>query len=295
MRLAFVHGINNEKNTPESIAQDWWNILSAGWSTLGLPVPAKPVIDVGYYGKLLAGALEGRSPQAVAQGADAQSQNDARGFLAAYMEAGAISNAELEAALAEQGTPMPEVVQQGLIGRGLVASASAIERILLGRGLRLASGFLPQATQYIEDRGLARQIAVNVRKDIFDDKPDPVIVVSHSLGTVVAYDLLASNRLADRDVPLFVTLGSPLGIGMMQTILPNRADIPNPPIGRWTNAYRKEDPVTLGRGITEDSMGLSGVENISDGLVSRMNPHSIEAYLQSPPVCGRIYAALTDT
>ncbi|MDP5220407.1 hypothetical protein Q5Y75_24785 [Ruegeria sp. 2205SS24-7] len=293
MRLIFIHGINNEDNSSESIATDWWTALVEGWQAVGLPIPGRPEIDVGYYAKILAASIEGRDPRATAQGATAETESEARAFLDSYMQAANITNEELAEALAAEGTPMPEVVEQGLIGRGLVASAGALERILRNRGQWIASGFLPQATQYIEDRGLAREIAVTVRKEVFDGKSDPAVVVAHSLGTVVAYDLLASDRLSERTVPLFMTLGSPLAIGMMQQILPPKSNVPNPPIGRWTNAYRKEDPVALGRGITKKTMDMIGVENIHEGLVAHLNPHSIQAYLQSPPVCVRIHTALT--
>jgi DNA-binding transcriptional ArsR family regulator len=36
MRLAFVHGINNENNTPKSIEHDWWHALVQGWTAVEL-------------------------------------------------------------------------------------------------------------------------------------------------------------------------------------------------------------------------------------------------------------------
>jgi pimeloyl-ACP methyl ester carboxylesterase len=44
----------------------------------------------------------------------------------------------------------------------------------------------------------------------------PCIVVAHSLGTVVAFKLLRAHT---QDVPLFVTLGSPLGLTSVQSAL----------------------------------------------------------------------------
>ena len=58
MRLAFVHGINNENNTSESIEKDWWNAIVKGWTIAGLQPKHRPEIVVGYYGKLLAGTTE---------------------------------------------------------------------------------------------------------------------------------------------------------------------------------------------------------------------------------------------
>jgi hypothetical protein len=86
-----------------------------------------------------------------------------------------------------------------------------------------------------------------------------------------------------------MTLGSPLGIGMMKKILPPRRTVPNPPIGKWVNGFRRDDVVTLGRPLTLDTLGLDGITNISDGLIEEPNKHSIHAYLKSAPICGHIY------
>ncbi|WP_299934270.1 hypothetical protein [uncultured Pelagimonas sp.] len=292
MRLAFVHGINNEMNTPEILEADWWQAITDGWADLGLPPKPKPKIDVGYYGKILADAAKGVKPEVVAQGDETQRRSAALAFLQAYQVENEIEDSDVRDALADMGVVQEPVIAQGWFQRSLVSAGSAIERVLSNRGQWLASGFLPQATHYIEDEGLAAQIGLIVRKAIFDVHNEPTIVVSHSLGTVVSFALLMDERQEDRDIPLFLTIGSPLAIGMMEQILPRREDVPNNPIKKWTNAYRRDDPVTLGRPITQATLGIKGVENISDGLIERFNTHSPTAYLRSAPVAARIYAAL---
>ncbi|MBD1549580.1 hypothetical protein [Roseibium aggregatum] len=291
MRLAFIHGINNEGNTPEGIADTWWQALVEGWKAIGLPPKPRPQIDVGYYGKLLADAVAGRRPAAVAQGGGAESRDVALEFLKTYQAAAGISDEELNRALLKQGLER-EVVEQGRIRGALLDVASAIESLLPAHGKSIASRFLKQATHYVEDTGLAAQIGVIVRKAVFDGHDEPVLLVSHSLGTVVAYKMLAESRVATRQVPLFVTLGSPLGIGMMQQILPPRRTIPNPPIGQWLNGFRQDDVVTLGRPLIPGTLGLDGITNVSDGLIEETDKHSIHAYLKSPPICGHIYGML---
>lgn len=295
MRLAFIHGINNEDQTAEKIEHLWWNAISAGWVDLGLPALPKPIIEVGYYGKMLADAVAGRTPNAIAQGGDSVSRAEGEALLQDYMSFYNITEKELGSELKKQGVIEQEVVPQGWIQGALVDTAGAIESILSNRGQWVASGFLKQATHYIEDKGLAAQINLTVRKQIFDEHDDDLLVVSHSLGTVVMYKMLgADNRVAGRRVPLFVTLGSPLGIGMMRKILPAHAAIPNPPIEDWVNAYRYDDFVPLDRPLDKTTIGLVGVENISSGLIELADKHSVVAYLQSPPVCSRIHTALRD-
>jgi hypothetical protein len=220
-------------------------------------------------------------------------RTDGRAFLDAYLLAAGIEEAEVRTALRADGVEDPEVVEQGKFQEMLVDVAGTIEKMLIGRGKWLASKFLKQATHYIEDPGLAAQIGLKVRKAIFDHHAEPTLLVSHSLGTVVSYRLLAGDtKVANREVPLFITLGSPLGIGMMRAILPPKASMPTPPIGTWVNGYRRDDFVTLDRPLGPDNIGYDGVTNIADGLIEEDDKHSIEAYLRSAPIAARIHDAL---
>lgn len=70
---------------------------------------------------------------------------------------------------------------------------------------------------------------------------DKVIVVAHSLGTVIAFDYLLKH--SDTKVDCLITMGSPLplfaaAMGHLEglTILP-------PNIGRWFNIYSKRDAI----------------------------------------------------
>jgi hypothetical protein len=65
------------------------------------------------------------------------------------------------------------------------------------------------------------------------------VVLGHSLGSVVAYEVV---RQLDQPLPLFVTLGSPLGL---ETIIYQKLE-PQPPgfppqVGRWVNVADRDD------------------------------------------------------
>jgi hypothetical protein len=174
----------------------------------------------------------------------------------------------------------------------IINFASVLERILPTKGRLIARLFLRQAVTYINDKVLAAQIDQKVAAAIFDGKLDPVIVIAHSLGTVVSYRVLASTNAAQRDVPLLVTLGSPLSVRMFKSILPARGSMPTPPIGRWFNARHKDDFVTLGRAINEQSIGFQGVQDSTDIVGSDPDRHSIGQYLSSPAVAKTIHKRL---
>ncbi len=291
MRLAFIHGINNEDNTAESIAEDWWNSLEYGWQNSGLEIPEKPEISVGYYADVLADALNGQKPGAVAQGGSETSRSSALEFIRAYQDAAGISDEEVDAELAQMGK-QKDIVDQGRAMEFFVDVAEALERILPGHGKFIADRFLRQAGLYIEDEGLAEQIDEIVKHAVFGDNKDPVVVVSHSLGTVVAYRVTMQPENQTRTIPLFATLGSPLGIGMMQRVIHRRIAFPEPPISTWTNGLREDDFVTLGRNLDKSNLGFDGINNISNNLIERSDKHSVNAYLESKPICSAIHAAL---
>jgi surfactin synthase thioesterase subunit len=80
---------------------------------------------------------------------------------------------------------------------------------------QLLQRFLPDADSYIfTDKRNAIQDRLRQALDAVDG---PVIVVSHSLGTIVAYDVLSEPRFASRAVPLLITLGAPLATPRSRT------------------------------------------------------------------------------
>ena len=72
--------------------------------------------------------------------------------------------------------------------------------------------------QYLKNPGIRDTIETGVRQAM---QPGvPTVVVSHSLGTVVAYNLLRREGVAAGwKVPLFITLGSPLAVKVIRSAL----------------------------------------------------------------------------
>jgi hypothetical protein len=125
------------------------------------------------------------------------------------------------------------------------------------------------------------------------DQHGSVVVVAHSLGSVVGYDLF--DALAGEvDVRLLVTSGAPLGLPVVKGALrptgvrdrgaPAAKDGPVP----WLNAYDVQDFVCLVhplRGHYGDAARDERTHNPSD-------PHSIQDYLSDPDVARPIGRAL---
>ena len=80
--------------------------------------------------------------------------------------------------------------------------------------------------------------------------PAPRIVVAHSLGTIITYDVLTTTpELAGLQLDILFTLGCPLGSGNVQGLIRDRAGRPNPvppPLAAWLQLLgRSFDPVAI--------------------------------------------------
>jgi hypothetical protein len=128
-----------------------------------------------------------------------------------------------------------------------------------------------------------------------------LLVIGHSLGSVVAWDVLwefSRRRLLDLRVDLFLTLGSPLGLNFTRHRLLSAGEqgpdrFPDN-IRRWCNLSAIGDMTALDRGIANDyreMLRLGLVESITDradllnyfrGPGDVLNVHKCYAYMANP-------------
>lgn len=77
------------------------------------------------------------------------------------------------------------------------------------------------------------------------ERAEKIVLVTHSMGTIIAYDVIRNYTNCPR-VDVLFTLGSPLGITEIQEQLSadgsKHVDFP-PALGRWINVYDPLDPV----------------------------------------------------
>ena len=80
--------------------------------------------------------------------------------------------------------------------------------------------------------------------------PGPYIVVAHSQGSMIAYEVLRKLKARDVQVPLLVTIGSPLGMAEVQDVFKQwtgKKRLAKPAcVARWVNVADRLDPVALG-------------------------------------------------
>lgn len=143
---------------------------------------------------------------------------------------------------------------------------------------------LPQAGRYLEDDGTRANTLHRVLAGL--PSSGPVVLLAHSLGTVIAADLI--TRLpASLDVVGVITLGSPAGLlGVHRGS--DRLEVlrePPPRVGWWLNVWGTADPVT----------GLQGISRRFPWVLDLELPgvrHPMPNYLGSATVASAVGRAL---
>jgi hypothetical protein len=153
---------------------------------------------------------------------------------------------------------------------------------------------------FVEER---REVMRNSLKERIVAGGGPFVVIGHSQGSMIAYDVLCemSREQPAPDVALFVTIGSPLGIQEVQDqlkVLTKQKRLGVPPcVRRWLNVADPLDPVAFDKRLKSDFAAHKGVA-IEDDLEwnpdSPRHPHSGTGYLATKPVQRAVKSA-TDT
>ena len=111
--------------------------------------------------------------------------------------------------------------------------------------------------------------------------PSPKVIVAHSLGTIITYDVLSEAALAGLKVDLLVTVGCPLGIGNVQNRLRDRAGKPHPvpkQLTAWSNFADRFDPVALEATLRDEFVPKTVVKDEDVNNPARNN-HDLTGYL----------------
>lgn len=122
-----------------------------------------------------------------------------------------------------------------------------IPRIIRSPGFWLATKlFIPDAHAYFFNRGQREAIRDRLRSQL-DGARQPILLIAHSLGSMVAYDVLHEERFAGVDVAGFITFGSQLGVRAIQDRVRNPLEVPVSVRGGWHNYLDERDVLPMGQ------------------------------------------------
>ncbi|GIG37588.1 hypothetical protein Cpa01nite_29690 [Cellulomonas pakistanensis] len=286
-----MHGRAQEHKDPLAVKREWLGALDEGAHHAGRPLDLPDDrVRLPYYGQTLFDLVSGDADRAADvvvrgddDGPDAETLFVREALLEVAERAGVTEDAAREA-----GTE--DVVERGPMNWAWVrATLAALDRLpnVSAWSIALATR---DVYQYLHNVRVRDTIEDGVRKAL--DGTQGAVVVSHSLGTVVAYNLLR-REAGPRgwDVPLLVTLGSPLGVTNISRTLrpvswPDR-------VGTWFNAYDPDDLVAL-RPLTAPWFPVDRIDDYGKVDNPTSNQHGISGYLSDARVAATILEALEE-
>ena len=156
---------------------------------------------------------------------------------------------------------------------------------------RFVNKSLRQVTRYMSDPALHSEIQGRVLAHV---GPDTKVIIGHSLGSVVAYEIAAGHLSSP--LPLLLTLGSPLGL---RSVIYDRLT-PRPPVypvrvRRWVNIADRNDLVAADpdlSGLFPAGVPGEGVLESGWTVDNGAKPHEAEYYLRKQQVGRPIAEAL---
>lgn len=141
-------------------------------------------------------------------------------------------------------------------------------------------------------------ISAELLKTLKKHRRKKIMLISHSLGSIIAYDVLTSGA-ANLSIDTLVTIGSPLGLPIIKSRIFAERKQDSVPIGslktpdsirtHWYNLADVKDKIainyTLRDDFAENSAGIQPVDKlvVNDYVYGdQKNPHKSYGYLRTP-------------
>ncbi|MBT2492068.1 trypsin-like peptidase domain-containing protein [Streptomyces sp. ISL-96] len=286
--LVFLHGRSQHRKDPKALRREWTAGLNHGLTRAGMATVDPADVWFPYYGDRLA-ALMGwtEAVSGAIEFGELTAASAAERF-AAESPSGFYEQMLVEAAnragMPQDGPVATEGFGNTLVGRfqqalsWLAAKTDADE-------WTIATVF-GDVSRYLSDR----KVRDTVLDTVLETMPTSgeLVLVTHSLGTVVGVDLI--SRPPDAlDLTLLVTAGSPLGMNAVNERLlaggPHRPEKAR----QWFNAWCPTDAVAIGCPLEDPRWGKVTQLAVAN---ARDRAHNIDEYLAHRGVANEIGGAL---
>ncbi len=151
-------------------------------------------------------------------------------------------------------------------------------------------------TTWDDPKCMARPAICNrLLKVLQKHKDDEIMLIAHSMGSIIAYDVLI-NHLQELKVDTFISVGSPLGLPIITSrifseqkdkLKQNQLAAPENILKKWINISDPEDLVAMDHTLKDDfKPNKKGIQAqdltvYNDYIVdNKRNPHKIYGYLR---------------
>lgn len=290
-RIVLVHGVGQEQATADALERTWLPALAGGVRIAEFPQladrlwraarPGEEECRMAFYGNLFLppGRMGGRLG---IEDLAPEQRNLADALAVEWLrraEERAAARADRDEAY-RQLLALDEAAQgrQGprAAGRPLLNGLARL-RWFAPTGMLLAQTFanraLAQVTRYLTEDDVREQVQKRIAAHV---GPETVALIGHSLGSVAAFQ--AAHRLT-RDLPLLLTLGSPLGL---RTLVYDRLGEPRTVpahVRRWVNLADRDDLVAAVPDLASLFADPHGALESDWTLDNGAQPHLAESYL----------------
>jgi hypothetical protein len=287
-RLVFIHGRGQEGLDATKLKQDWISVLKTGATNAGLALPDSVEIAFPFYGDRLAKFVAdfGVPTASNIHSKGGPVQDEYLLFQANVAEdlrqRAGVTDAEINKEFG--GSPSEK---SPLNWEWVLAILRALDKHADGLSQATLELFTRDVFLYVSRPVVRAEIDKIVRASL---TTEPTVIVAYSLGTVVAYSLLRTDTTG-LNVPLLVTVGSPLGIrSIRERFIP--LESPSP-VGSWFNAFDPHDVVAL-YPLDEANFNISpAIKNYGRVKNHTDDKHGIAGYLDDKTVARRIISGLS--
>lgn len=285
MKLILIHGRDQQGKDKEILKQTWIDTLKKGLAKNDLELPNVEIVFP-FYGDMLDDLVkEANLPkdpsEVLAQGEE--------GLGDLYFFNSFLMEVATNAGITE--TEISENFDESIHERGplnwawVQAILKTLDKTMLGDWS--LKKFTYDAFMYTTIPAIKRKINEFILEQIGNE---PCLVVGHSLGSVVGYNVL--RNCSAPQIKGFVTVGSPLGLRSFKQHLEHPIFMPKCISGKWYNAYDERDYVAL-HPLNNIHFKIDpAIENNDTVKNQTSNRHGIEGYLNDKNVAKQIYEGL---
>lgn len=288
MNLVLIHGRDQQGKNKDKLAKEWMDALNEGLTKSGLVLPQGINIIFPFYGDLLDSLV--KKVEEASNGFT--TKGDAKDSLLEF-------EYELYSEVAENAGISDQEISKHVEGnvKGVQEKGPFnwewVQGILraLDRHTPLGDASVKRFTRDVYTYLYYDAVRAEIDEFVLDAlQPGPTVLVGHSLGSVIGYDIL---RDADAQIVEYITVGSPLGLNSIKKKLATPLAFPDAIQGDWFNAYDDRDYVAL-HPLDNRNFDIDpAVINYDRVLNKTSNRHGITGYLDDKEVAKRIYDALT--
>ncbi len=286
MRILFIHGRAQENFTQQELFDKWKKALELSFDNAGIIYPEELTLDLPYYGnelvlqeKLYRQDLKNKKYQMRSSNAPQEDEFEKfqERFLDDLRKDIGITSKQIHN---EEKTETQNHGYQN--SRPLLTIARLIDNYTKLKGI--ANIMILKETADVATYLIVPNAKKTINKFFTDIlTKEPTIIIAHSLGTVIAYNILTALNREEWDIRGLITLGSPLGVNAVTRQFHEAPKFPSVLKGNWVNIYDKLDIVSLrplegGHFRVDPQIINYEIINATD------NRHGIEGYLSSPYV-----------